>query len=103
MNVVDYEWLAARRLAILLIFQPVAHNKISRRPEEQCEQQKDAHELYEAGFLILVHILITVCCTIFGTVLDPDVSQQLVGIRVATVIKLVVVVALDLPAIKSEY
>lgn len=54
-----------------LIFQPISHNIVSDRSEENGKQNQDAHRLVEARLLVDVHKVITVLsyCTIFFAVL----------------------------------
>lgn len=59
----------------MLVFQPVPHNEVSDCSKCHRKQYKNANYFGKIRLLILVHVIITVSCTIFGTVLNSNVSQ----------------------------
>jgi uncharacterized membrane protein len=79
----------------------MSHDKVRDASEDQSEQDQSAYHFEEVRLLVLVHDFITVCCTIFGTVLNSDIAKQLIRIRIATVVELIIV-AFYLSAIEAK-
>lgn len=77
---------------ILLAFEPMSHDKIRQRTEEDDEKYQYDDNFIKNQFLTRMNILITefVDCTIFGAVeeliLHSNISNQLARIRVSAII-----------------